>query len=144
MKYMDYKFNYTTNLCYLINDKNQVLLAKKYDESNFRFIGGFVKVEDDDLDDSVKRVIHKEAGSDINCGDFKMLFSTKVNDWRFRGENDKIMTNFYVCNYLWGNIQASNDIMELKWFDIDTIKESDIMVDHQDILNKFKKNLKNK
>ena len=52
---------------------------------------------------SVKRVIHKEAGRDINCGDFKMLFSTKVNDWRFRGENDKIMTNFYVCNYLWGN-----------------------------------------
>lgn len=128
----------------ILNDKNQVLLAKKYDESNFRFIGGFVKVEDDDLDGSVKRVIHKEAGRDINCGDFKMLFSTKVNDWRFRGENDKIMTNFYICQYLWGNIQASNDIMELKWFDIDTIKEPDIMADHQDILNKFKKILKNK
>ena len=128
----------------ILNDKNQVLLAKKYDESNFRFIGGFVKVEDDDLDGSVKRVIHKEAGRDINCGDFKMLFSTKVNDWRFRGENDKIMTNFYICQYLWGNIQASNDIMELKWFDIDTIKEPDIMADHQDILNKFKNQIKNK
>jgi bifunctional NMN adenylyltransferase/nudix hydrolase len=126
-----------------IIDDNKVLLAKKYDESKFRFIGGFVKVEDENLESAVKRVIHKEAGINISCGEIKMIFSTKVNDWRFRGENDKIMTNFFTSKYLWGAIQASDDIMELKWFEIDKIKETDIMPDHHDILNKFKSYDKN-
>lgn len=120
-------------------DKTKILLAKKYDESKFRFIGGFVKPIDTDFESAAKRIIHKEAGLNINFGEMKFITSLQINDWRFRGEDDKIMTSVYSCQYKWGNISASDDIMELKWFEIKNLNKDVLTEEHQPILQKLKK-----
>ena len=123
-------------------DKSKILLAKKFDESKFRFIGGFIKPEDDDMEVAAKRIVKNESGSNSEYGDLSFLFSTKIEDWRFRGEVDKIMTSVYSCKYLWGNISPSDDIMELKWFQLNEINEEILMNEHKPIFEKLK-NLKN-
>jgi bifunctional NMN adenylyltransferase/nudix hydrolase len=120
-------------------NRTEVLLAKKYDETLWRFIGGFVRVEDSSLEHSAKRIVNKEAGVNVVTGDYKFLLSKQVSDWRFRGEDDKLLTSVFTCQYQWGNISASDDIMELKWFKISDIKDNILMEEHRPIFTEIKK-----
>lgn len=131
----------TVDVAALNEDGDRVLMCKKYDEDGFRFIGGFVIPDDGSNEAAVKRVLRNEAGN-IEIGDIKYIGNTKINDWRFRGEEDKIMTTFFSCKHLWGPIQPGGEIAELKWFDIKSIKKSDVVEEHQVLLEMLKNNAK--
>lgn len=119
----------------LNSDQTKVLLAKKWDESKWRFIGGFVNPEDDSVQSAARRIYMKETGSNSESDDYKYITSCQIKDWRFRGEDDKIMTTLFTCRYLWGTIQPSDDIQELKWFDISELKSEMFMVEHQKLFS---------
>jgi bifunctional NMN adenylyltransferase/nudix hydrolase len=131
----------TVDIAPLDKDCTKVLLAKKYDESKWRFIGGFVKPEDDNIDISARRVYSKETGGNSESGDYKYLGTCRVPDWRFRSEEDKVMTTLFTCQYLWGTISPSDEIGELKWFDINTLTNEIFMNEHHKILEIFLKNI---
>jgi bifunctional NMN adenylyltransferase/nudix hydrolase len=124
-----------------INSENQVLLARKWDELKWRFIGGFVLTQDESIESAAKRVFSKEAGSS-DTSDYKYIGSCQVPDWRFRGEDDKVMTSIVTCRYNWGIIQPLDDIVELKWMSINDITGDIIMNDHKNVLEIFKKSIK--
>ena len=125
----------TVDVAPLSEDGAKVLLGRKYDEDKFRFIGGFLTPSDDSNESAVKRVFHTEAGNGAEIGDIKYIGNTRIDDWRFRGEEDKIMTTFFSCKYLWGPIQPSEELGELKWFDIKSIKLDEVIKEHQVLLN---------
>jgi len=131
----------TVDLAPLNSDETKVLLAKKYDEDQYRFIGGFVKPTDKNINHSARRIIHKEAG--INCviEGFKYINSIQIDDWRFRGEEDKIMTTFLACSYGYGPIVPSDDIRELSWIDITSITDkwtqTNICEEHKPLMEEF-------
>ena len=127
----------TVDIAPLDTDGKKVLLARKYDESKWRFIGGFVKPEDESVEMAARRVYSKETGSNSESGDYKYITSCQINDWRFRGEDDKLMTTLFTCKYLWGSIQPSDDISELKWFDISELKSEMFMAEHQKLFSIF-------
>ena len=79
----------------------------------------------------------KETGSNSESGDYKYITSCQIRDWRFRGEDDKIMTTLFTCKYLWGGISPSDDIQELKWFDISELRSEMFMVEHQKLFSIF-------
>ena len=124
------------------SDKTEILLAKKYDESKWRFIGGFLRPEDENIEYAAKRVVTKETGRNTVTADYNFLFSKKIKDWRFRGEDDAIMTSVFSCQYQWGTITPSDDIMELKWFKIYDVKDIDIMEEHKELFIETIKKLK--
>ena len=133
----------TVDIAPLNEDSTQVLLAKKYEEDKFRFIGGFVLPSDSSITTSLRRVYYKETGGNSEPNDFKFLDQVKIEDWRYRGEDDKVMTSFYTCKSAWGSITPSDDIMELKWVDIDEKWMKDNMVEEHStlidiLLNKLK------
>ncbi len=124
------------------NDMSKILLAKKYDESKWRFIGGFSKPNDDSFDILAKRIYGKETGGMSEASDYRYVGSCQVPDWRFRREVDKIMTTLFTCQYQWGTINPTDDISELRWFPLEEVKEDIFMDEHKKIFNMFQKSIK--
>ena len=94
--------------------KTKLLLCKKFEESGWKFIGGFVRQDDSDMESSSKRAVSRKVGKNFETGDYKYIATTKVEDWRFRGDSDKVMTTLFSCKYLWGMVSPGENIEEVK------------------------------
>lgn len=116
---------------------NKILLGRKKEESKWRFFGGFVDVEDNSLEDAARRELLEESGS-YEKGELKYLGSIRVNDWRYKNSNDKIMTAFYTCGFVYGNPKAGDDIVELKWFDLKSFKYDQLVEEHHPLMDILK------
>jgi bifunctional NMN adenylyltransferase/nudix hydrolase len=106
----------TVDIAVLRDD--QVLLGeKKSDDGFLRFIGGFV--DDSDISDecAARRELQEEAGK-FEIGKLQYIASSRINDWRYKGSKDGIMTRFFVAKYLFGRPQPGDDIDALHWVPI--------------------------
>jgi bifunctional NMN adenylyltransferase/nudix hydrolase len=124
---------------------DSILLARKPNENKFRFIGGFVDVDDVSYEAAAKRELGEEAGL-IQVSKMRYITSMNVDDWRVRGTGNSIMTSLFACDYVFGGPKANDDVEEVKWFSIDMLKNSDdlskvIMEEHVELMNSFLKTL---
>lgn len=124
----------------IITDGNgNILLGRKPNESQWRFIGGFVDPNDDSDIAACKREGREETGLELD--DFRFICSQKVQDWRYKNISDKsIMTRLYECKYIFGSPQPGDDIAELKWFKIDVLENpsfNNIVPEHKELLMKY-------
>lgn len=122
--------------------KIKLLLGKKKHEKCYRFIGGFVDVKDKTLEDAAMREVKEEVGL-IRTENYKYITSMRVDDWRYRKENDSIMTAFFCCDFVLGKPIANDDIHELAWFELDTSKEFNIPIEdeHKPLMTALLKHL---
>jgi len=102
----------------VVNDKGEILLARKPDEKKWRFIGGFSDPRSVSLEADAKREVTEEASVEVD--DITYLGSTLVDDWRYRGEQDKIKTALFLAKYIYGKPEGSDDVAEVKWVPIGT------------------------
>src|SRR6218665_591629 len=108
------------------NSKKQVLLARKPGRTTWRMIGGFVDVHKEyekliGLEANAARELKEEAGLDIEVGFFRYMGSFYVNDPRYKNSPNCIITtvfNVFVPDDLVDKAKASDDIEEVKWFDV--------------------------
>ena len=119
------------------NDKGQILLARKPNEVKYRFVGGFVDGTDKNLEEAASREFAEEtSGSKIT--DLQYVCSAKIDDWRYDGERDGILSTLMIGRFVSGKAEASDDIADLKWVDfmdfIETYKET-IMVEHHELFS---------
>lgn len=101
-----------------------VLLGrKKIDGGKCRFIGGFVDPADKSLEDAAMR----EAGEEVKnakIGNFCFLGSSKINDYRYRGSGDGIMTSLFEAQFYSGTPEPGDDIDDgLEWAEIVKVTE---------------------
>lgn len=118
-------------------DKKRILLGKKKGEPKFRVIGGFVDVEDESLEAAGKREVREEGG-DIETDQYEYIGSFRINDWRYRGEQDKIMTALFCCRYIYGRVEARDDIFEVQWFDLSTLTADILEPEHEQLFTALK------
>jgi len=102
----------------VVNDKGEILLARKPDEKKWRFIGGFSDPRSVSLEADAKREVTEEASVEVD--DITYLGSTLIDDWRYRGEQDKIKTALFLAKYIYGKPEGSDDVAEVKWVQIGT------------------------
>lgn len=118
--------------------KLQIALGRKPNDlpGKWRFPGGFVDpVKDDTIEAAAKRELGEEMGVTVDNLNFIYLGSHKVDDWRYRNEVDKIVTTLFFTKYLWGPLDAGDDLSEAKWFDLDDF-QMEILVDgHQPLMD---------
>ncbi len=100
----------------VVNDKKEILLARKPDEKKWRFIGGFSDPKTPSLEQDAKREVSEEAGIEVDG--ITYLGSTLIDDWRYRGEHDKIKTALFVAKYIYGKPEGADDVAEVKWVPI--------------------------
>lgn len=109
----------------IINEHDEtMLLGRKRREKLFRFIGGKVDPTDTSLEQSSVREKNEEAGINLECSRPEYLGSFLVDDPRYRQSEDKMMTAVFLSYQLWGFGKAGDDIEEIQWFGIDTIKKN--------------------
>jgi bifunctional NMN adenylyltransferase/nudix hydrolase len=127
----------TVDMAIIDADKERLLLCRKPNQALFRFVGGFASPDSECYEDDAAREVKEETH--LVCQNYRYIGSAKVNDWRYRNERDKIKTLFFVCEYTDGIPQADDDIAEVKWFDLATLKETDLVEEHRMLFQLLKK-----
>lgn len=114
-----------------INERGQILMAKKPNEKLWRFVGGFVDRTDYSWEMAAKREFMEETGG-CEIGDLTYIASEQINDWRYRKSKSGIMTTLFLGKFLWGSIKPSDDISQLSWiYPNDLDPETQIMEEHK-------------
>ncbi len=126
--YNQYSKVYPTVDVAIVNG-DKVLLGQKLHQEKYRFIGGFSDAADDSFEAAAKREAREETGLELE--NLKYLGSAKIDDWRYRSEEDKIITLFFLADYINGHAEAKDDIATLKWFSRDELKEDHFVDEHK-------------
>lgn len=139
----------TVDIACMNDDYTRLLLCKKPYETKYRFIGGFADPSDFSLEHSAEREFKEETGGQAEISKIRYISSFRVDDWRYRGSRDKIMTALFLCNYVTGPLSPSDDIEELKWFDVSFFKngtniEKTIVEEHHPLMGSLITNLYDK
>lgn len=141
-----YPISFCTVDAAILDGNGNVLLArKKIDpKGKWRFIGGFVDIKaDENMEEAVKREVMEETGS-LGVGTPVYVGSARIDDWRYRNEQDGIMTTFFAIDYTFGKPEAKDDIDDLKWFDIKQLIQNDgyiFVEEHKVLYNLLKAHL---
>jgi len=112
----------TVDIALFRNNKTEILLGRKTIDNKWRLLGGFSDPTDDSYEAAAKRELTEECG-EIDNTPMQYEGSFRVNDWRYRNEEDKIITTMFSCDFVSGSPKGSDDIAEVKWFSLREVNE---------------------
>lgn len=98
-------------------DGGRVLLGRKPEREGWRLPGGFVDPTDDGYEAAAVRELEEECGA-VQTGSMRYLGSARIDDWRYRGEVDRVLTLLFATEFLSGVPQAGDDLAEVAWFEV--------------------------
>lgn len=113
----------------VIRRDGKLLLGRKPHQEKFRFVGGF---SDPAFDNSYEDAAIREAREEtmLEAEEVVYLGSARIDDPRYRGTPDCIITHLFLTEKFHGTEKASDDIAELKWFDEDSLSEEVFVAEH--------------
>ncbi len=144
--YERYPTNFPTVDAILLNpDGSKILLGRKKKTPNGKWVtpGGFFDATDKSFEEAIKREVREETGA-VGVGEPVYLGSAVIDDPRYRGEVDNIVTTLFLIKDIVGEVKAADDLEGLKWFDVKSLleKDGDVFVDyHKPLWELFKKYL---
>lgn len=109
--------NYVTvDVAIMDKNRTKVLLARKPDEKQYRFVGGFTDPQSNCIEEDAIREVLEETNCKINSPTY--ICSMRIDDWRYRNEDSKICTTFFIADYAGGTPEAGDDVSEIRFFDV--------------------------
>jgi len=134
----------TVDIAVLKDGDTQVLLGKKSNAPEWRFPGGFTDPADDNYETAARRELKEECGN-VEVNAMQYVGSAKIDDWRYRSEEDKIMTLFFKTQWVFGTAKANDDLKELGWFPVKELQvmmqQGNIVKEHHVLVNLLLSNL---
>jgi bifunctional NMN adenylyltransferase/nudix hydrolase len=130
----------TVDVAIFNENYTKILLGRKSRESQYRFIGGFADPQSESYEADAKREVMEETGLEIT--NLKYIGSTIIQDFRYKNERDQIKTLFFICHSVLDRPQVSDDICEVRYFEINELKESDIIFEHKILFKMLQNYLK--
>jgi bifunctional NMN adenylyltransferase/nudix hydrolase len=124
----------TVDVALFRNNYREVLLARKENETKNRFPGGFSDPSDDSYEEAAIRELMEECG-EMDVNNLTYLGSCRIEDWRYRDSMDSVMTHFYACTLEDGEPEASDDISEVRWFDVRRLQEDQFITEHRPLFH---------
>lgn len=122
----------TVDVAIYNEDESKILLARKQHEKEYRLIGGFSDPRSASFEADVRREVQEEAH--IAITDPVYVASFNVDDWRYRREVDCIKTLLFKARLFSGRPKPDDDIVEVRWFDTDTLNFNNIVPNHHEML----------
>lgn len=129
----------TVDACIFEDDAlDHVWMVRKKNEVRWRFCGGFADPKDKTFEESALREAYEETG--LECEIFCTIGSLEIDDWRYRLENDKIITTVFGLKIKdkTKKPEANDDVFEVKCFGLDELEEKNVQKEHLPILEKIK------
>lgn len=127
----------TVDVAVLGLNNTQLLLGRKHGANQWRLPGGFSDPTDGSFEEAAKRELSEECGS-FETGKMQYIASAKIDDWRYRKEENKIITLLFATTHVYGTPQAGDDLAEVKWFAIDQLpkmmEEKQITAEHSQLI----------
>ena len=106
----------TIDVAIFDNSKQHLVLGRKPNEDLYQFIGGFVD-PNETAEMCAVREVQEETGLTVGgLRDLIPLGTHVIDDWRYRGESENILTSFYWTTYKFGRPEPNDDICEVKLF----------------------------
>jgi bifunctional NMN adenylyltransferase/nudix hydrolase len=124
----------TVDIAVFSRDYHRLLLARKEHELKFRFPGGFTDPVDESYEMAALRELAEECG-ELEVEELTYIGSCKVDDWRYRGSLDSIITHLYTCVLADGEPEPNDDIAELRWFDVGKLKADMLVPEHRPLMD---------
>lgn len=121
----------TVDIAVFRNNRTELLLGQKANNRKWRFVGGFVDVEDTTYEAAAKRELQEECGQ-IEVGKLTYETSLRINDWRYRNEPDQILTTLFSCDYQYGTPTPLDDIEHLDWIKVSDLNQ---MIENKEVTN---------
>lgn len=129
--------NFATVDVAIFDDDGKLLIGRKPNENKFRFCGGFSDVTDTSYEHTAKREGKEE--SSLEVGDIRYVCSKKVDDWRYRGIEDRgVMTILYRAKKIFGSAIPNDDIEEVKWVHPDDLRDDELVKEHQYLMKSLR------
>lgn len=110
------------------SDGSKILLGKRDHQPFFRFIGGFSSDKSNSLEEDAVREVFEETCLEVM--EPRYIGSRKVDDPRYAGTIHSVKTCLFVTYGYKGTEQASDDIDEVRWFDISEFRIMTLMPEH--------------
>jgi bifunctional NMN adenylyltransferase/nudix hydrolase len=104
----------TVDIAVFRDSKSEILLGRKDIDKKWRLLGGFSDPTDDSYEEAARRELTEECGP-IGTTEMTYEKSFRVNDWRYRSEDDKIITALFSSDLIDGSPVGSDDIAEVDW-----------------------------
>lgn len=117
-------------------DAWEVVLIKRSDTGEWGFPGGFVEAKDKAFKWAAARELLEETG--LTWDTLKLIGVFTIDDWRYRGSRDCIMTSFFLSQHSFGYPKAGDDAVEAKWVRVNAAQVAPV---HQVLLDALKKEL---
>jgi bifunctional NMN adenylyltransferase/nudix hydrolase len=115
---------------------DKILLVRKPYEDQWRLPGGFISPTCASLEAAARREVEEEAH--IAITDPQYVFSTLVDDWRYRNEQDKILTTVFKAKLLHGSPRPDDDVAEAGWFDTMQLSlDADVVPNHRELVGRL-------
>jgi bifunctional NMN adenylyltransferase/nudix hydrolase len=107
----------TVDIAMFRNNKSELLMGKKTIDNKWRLLGGFSDVTDASYEETARRELTEECGH-VEITEMKYEKSFRVQDWRYKSEEDKIITCLFSTDFVNGDPKGKDDIAQVKWFTI--------------------------
>lgn len=120
--------------------EGKVLLCRKPPHLDscrkWRFVGGFADPKSTSYEVDARREVQEETGLEVS--DLRYVGNANIDDWRYRGEADRIRTTFFAANFCFGHPKAADDISEVAWHDLSELTSADLAPEHGALLQMLK------
>lgn len=127
----------TVDVAIFDENTERVVLGRKSSDpiGQYRFIGGFVRTKlakVRTLEANVVAETSEETGLEISAP--KYVGSAVIDDWRYRGEDNQVMTVLFAAKRIFGAAVGADDIEAVSWHGINTLRESQMVEGHRPLL----------
>jgi len=104
-------------------NNNSIVLCKKHTDpkDKWRFPGGFVSPTDKSLESAAARELSEEVKGIGVHPPGRYVGSFLTTDWRYRKEEDKIMSSVFVFDFSFGKPYADDDICDAGLFKLEDL-----------------------
>ena len=121
-----------------IMNGDRLIVGMRKNSKYLRFIGGFVDPTDESFEDAAKREV-KEETNGILVNPLIYLGSYKVDDPRYRQEEDKIITTFYmgIVMHYPDRACGSDDMESLVEMRVNKLRPDQFVPEHRKLLERL-------
>ena len=125
------------------DDDNRILLGKRTDNNMLGYFGGSVEI-DEKVEDCAKRELYEETGIIADEIEFFCINSGPETHYVYpNGDEVSNIEIIYLCKKYHGELTESDEMKELKYFNVEDIDINDISPPIRSVVQKYMDLIKN-